>query len=189
VLSYDRKGRGSSPHPQTIELRELPLQFCHSDITYENFLIHPETLEIWLIDGRDISVLPAPFVTNALTFQPDCLLSAVASRIGLFSWPKMEIFCRAGHLVKSSNNDTFGRFLSSLPDYTLMHARTGLDSFGREAPPAGPQTFIYESVPPYTRQDHKHSHIRVVEIPAGEEEWMFYPLSDPYKFIVIPKAA
>ncbi|KAG6847416.1 hypothetical protein H0H93_008241 [Arthromyces matolae] len=161
VLSFDRKKRGIEHLPQTVELCDLPLQFCHCDISFENFLIHPETLDVWLVDGQDISILPAPFATYALTYEASCILSAVASRVGLFPWPKMNIFRRAAYLVKASCLDSHGR-------------QKSVDSVKE-----GPQRFA----PPPRPLDSKYSHIRVVEIPTGEEKLKYLPSSDPFQYV------
>ncbi|KAG6807793.1 hypothetical protein H0H92_006389, partial [Tricholoma furcatifolium] len=46
--------------PPVIAIADLPLQFCHSDVTCGNFLFDPETKKISLIDVDSISILPAP---------------------------------------------------------------------------------------------------------------------------------
>ncbi|KAG6823514.1 hypothetical protein H0H92_009966 [Tricholoma furcatifolium] len=55
--------------PQVIKLTNLPLQFCHSGVTYDNFLIDPDTLELSLIDAGFIAILPLPFLEFALTLN------------------------------------------------------------------------------------------------------------------------
>ncbi|KAG6807102.1 hypothetical protein H0H92_008793 [Tricholoma furcatifolium] len=56
--------------PPVISFANQHLQFCHSDITYDNFLIHPSTLELSMIDVDSITILPSPFIPYALTRNP-----------------------------------------------------------------------------------------------------------------------
>ncbi|KIM38414.1 hypothetical protein M413DRAFT_30238 [Hebeloma cylindrosporum] len=89
-------------------LTEYPLQFCHSDIRCQNFFIHPDTLEVWLIDAEHINILPSPFASYALHAIPDSFIHVVAERINLERWPYLNVLIRAARLLQQSGNKSLG---------------------------------------------------------------------------------
>ncbi|KNZ75920.1 hypothetical protein J132_00933 [Termitomyces sp. J132] len=149
----------------TISFTDVPLQFYHGDVTYENFLIDPDTLDIWLIDAEDIGILPAPFSTFALNGSEDPLLRAVSSNVDIFRWDQMKILYRAVYWIHMFSNGPFG-----------------LDSYGRETPKKIDDNVSYqdwklEPLPPPPTLPSKYDDLQILEVPVLPRRW------DTWKFL------
>ncbi|KAJ6598512.1 hypothetical protein B0H10DRAFT_734251 [Mycena sp. CBHHK59/15] len=105
------------PPRRVTGLSKYPLQFCHSDISPDNFLIDPVTLEVWLVDAQHISILPEPFASFALYTTATPFIAEVAARMNLEPWPHLNDLARAAQLIQMSADKSLG-----------------LDSYGRKKP-------------------------------------------------------
>ncbi|KAG6826158.1 hypothetical protein H0H92_000930 [Tricholoma furcatifolium] len=90
--------------PRVIKLTDLPLQFCHTDVTYDNFLIDPDTLQLSLIDANSFSILPSPFVEFALTLNR--FSKAVLARLPIEYIPEVGLlYSASGKVTQNSRPD------------------------------------------------------------------------------------
>ncbi|KAG6807405.1 hypothetical protein H0H92_007664 [Tricholoma furcatifolium] len=105
LLGLYKFERRQDPAP-SIRLTDLDLRFCHSDVTYDNFLIDPETLEVSLIDADSISILPAPlFLETALRWNP--FSRAVWGQLGLSDSPEVELLFSLRSMMIQCGKSTF----------------------------------------------------------------------------------
>ncbi|TDL20691.1 hypothetical protein BD410DRAFT_363626 [Rickenella mellea] len=100
---------------RTTSLADCPLQFCHSDIKRRNFMIRPDTLEVWLIDAQHISILPSPFASYALHGPRDKFIRSVAEKLGLKRWHHLRYMSYAAFRLQHSGDSTFGLDENGLP--------------------------------------------------------------------------
>ncbi|KAG6828912.1 hypothetical protein H0H92_006298 [Tricholoma furcatifolium] len=110
----------------SIRLTQLPLEFCHSDVTYDNFLIDPKTLEISLIDADSISILPAPlFLEDGLGENP--FSEAVWRQLGIPHSPEAELLDFVRGMLVRFGNPTFATMQSN-PAIMEIPYREGYDN-------------------------------------------------------------
>ncbi|KAG6806749.1 hypothetical protein H0H92_010140 [Tricholoma furcatifolium] len=102
------KFKGSRDPAPSISLNGVDLQFCHSDINYDNFLIDPETLEISLIDADSISILPAPLFLESALLMNNPFSRAVWGQLGLSHSPDVRLLTSLSNMMMQSGDAHFG---------------------------------------------------------------------------------
>ena len=78
----------------------------------QNFLINPDTLEVWLIDVEHINILPSPFASYALHAISDDFINAVADRVELERWRHLDNLVRAAQLLVQSGDKSLGKYVT-----------------------------------------------------------------------------
>ncbi|KAG6806164.1 hypothetical protein H0H92_012462, partial [Tricholoma furcatifolium] len=131
LLTSYRYHKRRDPAP-SITFTNAPLQFCYSDVTYDNFLIDPETLEISLIDVDSISILPATlFLEYGLT-KANGFSKAVWDQLPIAHSPEVELMDFVRRMLVPCGNPNFGKLICfESACLTTIYNGAGLDNDGQ----------------------------------------------------------
>ncbi|KAF7328848.1 Protein kinase-like domain [Mycena venus] len=84
--------------------------FCHSDISFDNFLYDPATGRVWMVDFQHVNVLPRSFFSHYLHYSPwaGVVAKAVEAKLGFPRSPHLDLLALANALIGRSDYSSFG---------------------------------------------------------------------------------